>query len=236
LEALASSLHRAESPATSRRNYGRLRNYFRPRKLSCVPPPNWTDPRLAVPLSLASVRARPDRLVYSRVHLSNLDDWTREAYLAAPGVQDALGALRARDESHRAEGDRWILEEGATLPLALEAAFEDQSEAVRRMWALNKEVEAQVKQVKLRSGLARRKWVQGEEDAPEAEGGNDKRRGPVIALHVRLGDKAAEYEHDSQEMGITNSLFVASSVALRVSHADLYLLQRQLDSLRRGCA
>ncbi|TNY21533.1 hypothetical protein DMC30DRAFT_196441 [Rhodotorula diobovata] len=201
-------------------NYGRLRNYFRPRKLSCVPPPDWTDPRLAVPLSLASVRARPDRLVYSRVHLSNLDDWTREAYLAAPGVQDALGALRARDESHRAEGDRWILEEGATLPLALEAAFEDQSETVRRMWALNKEVEARVKQVKLRSGLARRKWVQGEEDAPEAEGGNDKRRGPVIALHVRLGDKAAEYEHDSQEMGITNS-FGNLTVYVEAAH-DAY--------------
>ncbi|GAA5927110.1 hypothetical protein JCM3775_002449 [Rhodotorula graminis] len=186
-------------------NYGRLRNYFRPRKLSCVPPRDWTDQRLAVPFSLASARERPPRLVYSRLHLSNLDDWTRDVYLSAPGVQAALRALQQRDDAHRRDADRWILEEGATLPQPLEAVFDDQSAAVRRMWKLNAEVDAQVKLVRRRSGLARPRWVTGEEDAPEGGEGTTSRRGPVIALHVRLGDKASEYEHDSQDMGISNS-------------------------------
>ncbi|BGP51988.1 hypothetical protein JCM10450v2_007959 [Rhodotorula kratochvilovae] len=198
-------------------NYGRLRNYFRPRTLSCVPPADWTDPRLAAPLSFASVRERPARLVYSRLHLSNLDDWTREVYLSTPATQAALRALRDADEAHAKEGDRWLLEEGGSLPAPLERVFDDQRRAVRGMWALNKEVEAQVREVKRRSGLGRRRWITGEEDA---QGGAEERRGPVIALHVRLGDKAAEYEHDSREMGITNS-FGNLTVYVEAAH-DAY--------------
>ncbi|GAA5839851.1 hypothetical protein JCM9279_005186 [Rhodotorula babjevae] len=200
-------------------NYGRLRNYFRPRKLSCVPPRDWTDHRLAVPLSLDSARARPARLVYSRLHLSNLDDWTRDVYLSAPGVQAALRVLQQRDDAHRRDADRWILDEGATLPQPLEAVFDDQSAAVRRMWKLGEEVDAQVRLVRRRSGLARPRWATGEEDALEGEG-TRSRRGPVIALHVRLGDKAAEYEHDSQDMGITNS-FGNLTVYVEAAH-DAY--------------
>jgi len=135
-------------------------------------------------------------------------------YLSAPGVQAALRVLQQRDDAHRRAADRWILEEGATLPQPLEAVFDDQSAAVRRMWALNAEVDAQVKLVRRRSGLARARWVTGEEDAV---GGEEKRsrRGPMIALHVRLGDKAAEYEHDSQDTGISNSLCVTLSSSQR---------------------
>ncbi|GAA5913258.1 hypothetical protein JCM8208_003251, partial [Rhodotorula glutinis] len=201
-------------------NYGRLRNYFRPRKLSCVPPRDWTDQRLAVPLSLDSARTRPARLVYSRLHLSNLDDWTRDVYLSAPGVQAALRVLQQRDDAHRRDADRWILDEGATLPQPLEAVFDDQSAAVRRMWKLGLEVDEQVKLVRRRSGLARPRWVTGEEDAPEGGEGTRSRRGPVIALHVRLGDKAAEYEHDSQDMGISNS-FGNLTVYVEAAH-DAY--------------
>ncbi|GAA6052841.1 hypothetical protein JCM3770_006276 [Rhodotorula araucariae] len=198
-------------------NYGRLRNYFRPRMLSCVPPSDWTDPRLAEPLSPKSARERPARLVYSRLHLSNLDDWTREVYLSSAATQTALRALREADEAHARRADRRVLEEGGSLPAPLEHVFEDQSRAVRGLWALNKEVDMQVREVKRRSGLGRRKWMAGEEDA---QGGAEGRRGPMVALHVRLGDKAAEYEHDSREMGISNS-FGNLTVYIEAAH-DAY--------------
>ncbi|GAA6009432.1 uncharacterized protein JCM10292_004290 [Rhodotorula paludigena] len=203
-------------------NYGRLRNYFQPRKLTCAPPSNWWDPRLAEPLSPSSARTRPARLVYSRLHLSNLDDWTRETYLSSRAAVDALEALRRADEEHAVEADRWILEEGGTLPAVLEEVFQDQSRAVNRLWRLNRELKAHVDEVKRGSGLEREKWLVDERLRGEAgmDAADKPRRGPMIAMHVRLGDKAAEYEHDSQLMGITNT-FGNMTVFVEAAH-DAY--------------
>ncbi|GAA5833651.1 hypothetical protein JCM11251_003194 [Rhodosporidiobolus azoricus] len=197
-------------------NYGRLSNYFLPRKLSCVPPKDWADHRKAYPLHQGSNwRGRP-RLRYSRLILSNLDDWTRDEYLSSPVAKKELAALQKADTRHATEGDRWILEEGGTLPGVFEEVFEDQAGVMREwgMWRLKREVREQVDEVKSRTRLSRRIWRAGEEGAGEGE---EEKRGPVIALHVRLGDKASEYEHDSKEMGITNT-FGNLTVYIEAAH------------------
>ncbi|GAA5918547.1 hypothetical protein JCM6882_009764 [Rhodosporidiobolus microsporus] len=195
-------------------NYGRLANYFSPRKLSCVPPSDWSDPRKAYPFHQGSHWAGRARLRYSRVVLSNLDDWTREEYLSSPASRAALRDLQRSDRRHRERGDRWILEEGGTLPGVFGEVFEDQAEVVRGLWRLKSTMREQVEEVKERTGLSKRKWEAGE------EGSEEEKRGPVIALHVRLGDKASEYEHDSKEMGITNT-FGNLTVYIEAAH-DAY--------------
>ncbi|BGP11686.1 hypothetical protein JCM10049v2_007606 [Rhodotorula toruloides] len=172
-------------------NYGRLSNYFLPRTLSCVPPSDWSNPALAIPLSPSSASSSPPhaRLKYSRLNLGDIDDWTRETYLSSPGTQADLLALQESDRAHRVQGDRWILGEGETLPEAFAEVFGDQI------------------------GLDAPRWLADEEG--EGEG-----RGPVVAVHVRLGDKASEYEHDAEEMGITNS-FGNLTVYIEAAH-DAY--------------
>ncbi|BGP20477.1 hypothetical protein JCM10213v2_008638 [Rhodosporidiobolus nylandii] len=196
-------------------NYGRLTNYFLPRPLTCVPPSDWSDPRKAYPFHQGSHWRNRPRLRYSRVILSNLDDWTREVYLASAAARAGLRALRESDEGHRERGDRWILEEGGTLPGVFGEVFEEQAEVVRGAWRLTGEMEGQVEEVRRRVGLDRERRVAG-----DGEGEGEGKRGPVIALHIRLGDKASEYEHDSQEMGITNT-FGNLTVYIEAAH-DAY--------------
>ncbi|GAA6024102.1 hypothetical protein JCM8202_004253 [Rhodotorula sphaerocarpa] len=207
-------------------NYGRLSNYFQPRRLDCVPPADWADPRLAEPLSAESIHARPARLSYSRLNLSNLDDWTRQTYLSSEVTIEQLANLRGTDREHAALSDRDVLEEGASLPAPFERIFSEQSLAVRSMWNLNKGMRAQVEEIRDEAGMRRRPWLAGGATGEgEGEGsgsgagteGEKGGRGPVIALHVRLGDKSSEYEHDAAQMGITNS-FGNLSVYLQAAH------------------
>ncbi|BGP74099.1 hypothetical protein NBRC10513v2_007531 [Rhodotorula toruloides] len=195
-------------------NYGRLSNYFLPRRLSCVPPSDWSDPLLAVPLSPLSASSSPPhpRLKYSRLNLGDIDDWTREAYLSSAATQAALHALREDDLQHRVKGDRWILGEGESLPEAFGEVFSDQSEWVRENWRVAPAVREGIEAVRRAVGLDQPRWLAAEE---EGEG-----RGPVVAVHVRLGDKASEYEHDAEEMGITNS-FGNLTVYIEAAH-DAY--------------
>jgi hypothetical protein len=216
------------------RNYGRLTDYFLPRRLSCIPPTDWADPKKSYPFHQGSHWSGRPRLRYSRVLLSNLDDWTREEYLSSSSSRAQLAALQKSDMEHAEREDRWILEEGGTLPQVFEEVFEDQAEVVKGLWRLKREVKGQVEEIKKRIGMHRERWEAGEDGGA----GEEEKRGPVIAcvslpdlflsflslpqvsvltlcrsshsLHVRLGDKASEYEHDSKEMGITNTLFVSS--------------------------
>ncbi|GAA5927508.1 hypothetical protein JCM1841_000944, partial [Sporobolomyces salmonicolor] len=184
-------------------NYGRLTNYFRPRTLSCVPPRDWSDHRKAFAIHSSASwatdkRGRPrSRLRYSRQVLSNLDDWTRETYLSSPAAREELAELQRRDRAHARDRDRWILEEGGSLPGVFEEVFQDQAEVVERLWRLTDGIERMVEEVRARAGIEGERWLDGEEDGAA-------KRGPVIGLHIRLGDKASEYAHDSHEMGITN--------------------------------
>lgn len=180
-----------------------MSNYFLPRTLSCVPPSDWSNPALAVPLSPSSASHSPPhpRLKYSRLNLGDIDDWTRETYLLSPATQADLVALQESDLAHRVARDRWILGEGETLPDAFAEVFGDQSEWVRENWRVAGAVQEGVESVRRAVGLDAPRWLADKEG--EGEG-----RGPVVAVHVRLGDKASEYEHDAEEMGITNSLYV----------------------------
>ncbi|GAA6042396.1 hypothetical protein JCM8097_004496 [Rhodosporidiobolus ruineniae] len=206
-------------------NYGRLTDYFLPRKLTCVPPADWADPKKAYPFHQGSHwRGRP-RLRYSRVVLSNLDDWTRHEYLSSSSSRASLEELARSDREHAEKQDRWILEEGGTLPEVFEDVFADQAKVVGEMWRLKRTMKEQVEEIKRRTGLDRPRWIAGE------EGTEGEKRGPVVALHVRLGDKASEYEHDSKEMGITNS-FGNLTVYIEAAH-DAYrrLIPSQYPSL-----
>ncbi|BGP35676.1 hypothetical protein JCM10296v2_007528 [Rhodotorula toruloides] len=195
-------------------NYGRLSNYFLPRRLSCVPPSDWSNPALAVPLSPLSASSSPPhpRLKYSRLNLGDIDDWTRETYLVSPATQSALFALQESDLAHRVARDRWILGEGESLPEAFGEVFGDQSEWVSENWRVAPAVQEGVDAVRRAVGLDEQRWLAAKE---EGEG-----RGPVVAVHVRLGDKASEYEHDAEEMGITNS-FGNLTVYIEAAH-DAY--------------
>ncbi|GAA5988488.1 hypothetical protein JCM11641_007168 [Rhodosporidiobolus odoratus] len=193
-------------------NYGHLSNYFEPRKLDCVPPTDWADHRKAYPFRKGSNWRGRSRLRYSRAILSNLDDWTREEYLAALHSKQLLGELRKKDRKHAEKQDRWILEEGGTLPRVFEPVFDDQAKIVRNMWQLTADMVSHVDEVKRRTGLDKVKRLAGED--------GEKKRGPLIALHIRLGDKASEYEHDSAEMGITNT-FGNLTVYIEAAH-DAY--------------
>lgn len=194
------------------RNYGRLSNYFQPRKLDCIPPDDWPDTRLALPLSPKTIRTRPSRLYYSRLNLSKLDDWTRETYLSSAVTVEQLANLRGTDREHAAMRDRAILEEGGTLPAPFERIFTDQSSAARGMWKPNAEVRNAIEAIKRQAGMNEPPWYGGvsKEDGVGLAGGaaDGQGRGPTIALHVRLGDKSSEYEHDAAQMGITNTLCV----------------------------
>ncbi|GAA5964568.1 hypothetical protein JCM21900_001901 [Sporobolomyces salmonicolor] len=200
-------------------NYGRLTNYFRPRTLSCVPPRDWSDHRKAFAIHSSASwatdkRGRPrSRLRYSRQVLSNLDDWTRETYLSSPAAREELAELQRRDRAHARDRDRWILEEGGSLPGVFEEVFQDQAEVVERLWRLTGGIERMVEEVRARAGIDGERWLEGEEDGAA-------KRGPVIGLHIRLGDKASEYAHDSHEMGITNE-FGNLTVYVEAAH-DAY--------------
>ncbi|GAA5865953.1 hypothetical protein JCM1840_003356 [Sporobolomyces johnsonii] len=200
-------------------NYGRLTNYFRPRTLSCVPPRDWSDPRKAFAIHSSASwatdkRGRPrSRLRYSRQVLSNLDDWTRETYLSSAAARAELAELQGRDRAHARDRDRWILEEGGSLPGVFEEVFGDQAEVVERFWRLTGEMRRTVEDVRARARVEGERWLEGEEDG-------DAKRGPVIGLHIRLGDKASEYAHDSQEMGISNE-FGNLTVYVEAAH-DAY--------------
>lgn len=194
------------------RNYGRLSNYFQPRKLDCIPPDDWPDTRLALPLSPKTIRTRPSRLYYSRLNLSKLDDWTRETYLSSAVTVEQLANLRGTDREHAAMRDRAILEEGGTLPAPFERIFTDQSSAARGMWKPNAEVRNAIEAIKRQAGMKEEPWYAGtsSDDGAGLAGGaaDGQGRGPTIAVHVRLGDKSSEYEHDAAQMGITNTLCV----------------------------
>ncbi|GAA6013914.1 hypothetical protein JCM11491_000471 [Sporobolomyces phaffii] len=201
-------------PDDSAWNYGRLSSYFAPLPLSCIPPADWNDYRKAYPIHQGQSwrfdkKGRPRRrLRYSRAFLSNLDDWTREAYFVGNETRDLeLYQLRRKDERHRVANDRWILEEGGTLPSVFEEVFGDQARAVSDTWKLNEGLRQEVNALKAKIGL----------DESRRYEGSDSGRGPVIGLHVRLGDKATEYVHDSQEMGIANE-FGNLTVYLEAAH------------------
>ncbi|GAA6025320.1 hypothetical protein JCM10207_006244 [Rhodosporidiobolus poonsookiae] len=195
-------------------NYGRLSNYFLQRKLSCVPPSDWADHRKAYPLHQGSNwRGRP-RLRYSRTILSNIDDWTRDEYLSSAESKTQLAKLQRTDKKHAERADRWILEEGGSLPNVFEEVFGDQAGVVKELWRPKRSMQDQVDLLVRQAGLSRERWHAG------ASGDNRDKRGPVIALHVRLGDKASEYEHDSAEMGIINT-FGNLTVYIEAAH-DAY--------------
>jgi hypothetical protein len=164
-------------PDDSAWNYGRLSSYFAPLPLSCIPPVDWSDHRKAYPIHQgqswrSDKKGRPRRrLRYSRAFLSNLDDWTREAYFPKDEVRDVeLDQLRQTDERHKVARDRWILEEGGTLPRVFEEVFLDHSQAVKATWRLNEDMQEVVDELKERIGL----------DEPRRVEDSDSGRGPVI--------------------------------------------------------
>ncbi|GAA5944801.1 uncharacterized protein JCM15063_001670 [Sporobolomyces koalae] len=194
-KAMADHLGYTFLPDDSAWNYGRLATYFEPLELSCRPPPDWNDHRKAYPIKQGKSwqfdsKGRPRRrLRYSRAFLANLDDWTRETYFAnSDHVQTELATLSESDARHRRNRDRDILAEGDTLPRVFERVFADHADAVRDTWRLNHDMQREVTDLARTLGLD----------------SSDVTRGPVIGVHIRLGDKATEYKHDSEEMGITN--------------------------------
>lgn len=164
-------------PSTHRRNYGRLTDYFLPRPLSCVPPTDWADPKKSYPFHQGSHWRNRPRLRYSRVILSNLDDWTREEYLSSATSKRELAALQKSDVEHAEREDRAILEEGGTLPHVFEEVFQDQADAFKGLWRLKADMKKQIAEIKKRTGLDRERWT-SEDDKGE---GHETRRGPVIA-------------------------------------------------------
>ncbi|GAA6062265.1 hypothetical protein JCM10212_000925 [Sporobolomyces blumeae] len=215
-------------------NYGRLSSYFAPTRISCLPPNDWADHRKAYPLHQGDSwkvdkKGRPrSRIRFSRSLLSNLDDWTREDYFRLDDEMDkdvakGLEELKRDDANHRELKDRWMLEQGKTLPGVFEAAFIDQAEAVRETWNLNEGMEREAAALEKEIERVRR------EHADESEG-------PVIGVHIRLGDKATEYVHDSEEMGITNA-FGNLTVYLEAAHeAYARLVDPSLSPLSDGAA
>ncbi|GAA5912965.1 uncharacterized protein JCM6883_006272 [Sporobolomyces salmoneus] len=198
-------------------NYGRLSSYFEPMTLSCVPPADWDDYRKAYPIHQGQSwrfdkKGRPrKRLRYSRAFLSNLDDWTRETYFVGNStVQSELETLRRNDERHRETRDRWILEEGGTLPSVFEGIFQEHADAVRDTWTINAELRDDVNDLEIKTGMSEPRRFEGIKVG----------RGPVIGLHIRLGDKATEYVHDAEEMGISNK-FGNLTVYVEAAH-DAY--------------
>lgn len=164
-------------PDDSQWNYGRLSSYFAQVPLSCIPPVDWDDHRKAYPIFQGKSwqfdkKGRPrKRLRYSRAFLSNLDDWTRTTYFDEDETKQVeLEALRIEDEGHRRDKDRWILEEGGTLPSVFEDVFNDHARAVKKTWVLNDELQKEVNDLGKRAGLRDEKRLEG-----ESEG-----RGPVI--------------------------------------------------------
>jgi len=158
-------------------NYGRLSDYFEPSVLSCVPPTDWSDYRKAYPIYQGKSwrydkKGRPrKRLRYSRAFLSNLDDLTRETYFEGDkNAESELVTLRENDEGHRLKKDRWILEEGGSLPRVFEGVFRDHSAAVQGAWRLNREMQEVVEELKGRTSLDESKRLEG----------SNSGRGPVI--------------------------------------------------------
>lgn len=164
-------------PDDSAWNYGRLRNYFAPQPLSCIPPHDWDDPRKAYPIHQGKSwrndqKGRPrKRLRYSRAFLSNLDDWTRDTYFDGDGTLKAeLEKLGLDDETHRANKDRWILEEGGTLPRVFERIFEDHASAVQDTWHLTEKLQHDAHELASNAGFTLPRRMENSETG----------RGPVI--------------------------------------------------------
>ncbi|BGP66236.1 hypothetical protein NBRC10512v2_007644 [Rhodotorula toruloides] len=155
------------------------------------PPSDWSNPALAIPLSPSSASSSPP---HARLKYSRLN----------------LGDI-----------DDWTRETYLSSPgtqadlLALQES--DRAHRVQGdRWILGEgetlpEAFAEVFGDQI--GLDAPRWLADEEG--EGEG-----RGPVVAVHVRLGDKASEYEHDAEEMGITNS-FGNLTVYIEAAH-DAY--------------
>ncbi|KDE09361.1 hypothetical protein MVLG_00675 [Microbotryum lychnidis-dioicae p1A1 Lamole] len=173
-------------------NYGRLSNYFSPRKLNCAPPRDWADAQLATGIGLPGWKKEP-RLVWSRLRIQQMDDWTRETYLD-PVVMQKLHDTNVAFARNRS---RNILAEGDTMPQGLEEVFKDHVKAARFLWkpidSINTEIEA-----------ARTELKMGPQQI-------------TVATHIRLGDKGPEYELEAKAMGITNK-FGNLTVYLQAAH------------------
>ncbi|GAA5963153.1 hypothetical protein JCM3765_003626 [Sporobolomyces pararoseus] len=201
---LAQKLGYVFLPDDSNWNYGRLSDYFKIETIDCIPPNDWNDYRKAYPIKqgknwkIDSKGRDRKRLRYSRAFLGNLDDWTREEYFNSNEVKVELQQLREMNRLHLKEKDRWILEPSQSLPKVFETVFNDLSNVTQKVWNLNEELQEQVEELKELVGLNKPKWLKGETTT------SGSGRGPIIGLHIRLGDKETEYLHDNQEMGITN--------------------------------
>ncbi|SCV72254.1 BQ2448_4948 [Microbotryum intermedium] len=173
-------------------NYGRLSNYFLPRKLTCAPPRDWADARVATEIGRPGWKKQP-RLVWSRLRIQHLDDWTRETYLDPIVMQK----LHDTNVAYARNRSRNMLAEGDTMPQGLEEAFKDHVKAARFLWKLKDSIDTEVE-------AARTELEMGPHHI-------------TVATHIRLGDKGPEYELEAKAMGITNK-FGNLTVYLQAAH------------------
>lgn len=131
----ALQLHRQPLKLTSFscRNYGRLSNYFLPRQIDCVPPPDWVNMELTVTIGSPGWKTA-SRVRFNRYDLSGLDDWCRDEYLASGASQQGMGELEVWAAAGQADF-RAILPEGRSLPAPLESIFMDLSIVMQEYWS-----------------------------------------------------------------------------------------------------
>lgn len=119
-----------------------------------------------------------------------------------------------------------MLEEGGSLPKVFEEVFSDVAREASALWRLDEGLEDEVGRLRGFMGLADEKWeVKREGQVKGARKAWNKLRGratpggrgPIIGVHIRGGDKAPEYAHDLEEMGISNTF---GNISTYVKAAD----------------
>ncbi|SCV72785.1 BQ2448_4326 [Microbotryum intermedium] len=172
-------------------SYGRLEYYLEPYTISCVPPHDWHNKKLA-----ASVGAKgwkqASRIMAGFFSVDAFDEVDAEFFFD----QEREGLQRLQDVMQARNPKPSVLPASDTLPPPLIPAFEEYARILHSMWKPVPAILKDVERVKAMMGI-----------------GGER---PTIAVQVRLGDKAKEYRHSNQ---FTENTFGNLTAHLEVMHA-----------------